>query len=83
MSSFRSWLEMVLVLLAAISYLFEAESERRKQGLQSRVTFLDKKNSDQDFQSTGTLELQRQNKRACFRSKLRLQVAGPFMTLSQ
>ncbi|XP_012691773.2 integrin alpha-6 [Clupea harengus] len=56
-----------------ISYLFEAESERRKQGLQSRVTFLDKKNSDQDFQSTGTLELQRQNKRACFRSKLRLQ----------
>ncbi|KAL2081590.1 hypothetical protein ACEWY4_023443 [Coilia grayii] len=58
-----------------ISYSFEAESERRKQGLQSRVTFLDKQNSDQEFQSTGTLELRGQNKRACFRPKLRLKDA--------
>ncbi|XP_048095453.1 integrin alpha-6 isoform X1 [Alosa alosa] len=56
-----------------ISYLFEAESERRKQGLMSRVTFLKKADSDQDFQSSGKLELQRQNKKACFRSELKLQ----------
>uniref|UniRef100_A0AAR2JLC5 Integrin alpha-2 domain-containing protein n=1 Tax=Pygocentrus nattereri TaxID=42514 RepID=A0AAR2JLC5_PYGNA len=50
------------------------ESHRRKQGLPSRVSFLDKKPTDQDFQSTGTLELRGQNKRACYKAKLRLQV---------
>uniref|UniRef100_A0AAY4ET33 Integrin alpha-2 domain-containing protein n=1 Tax=Denticeps clupeoides TaxID=299321 RepID=A0AAY4ET33_9TELE len=56
-----------------IAFLFEAESERRKQGLPSRVTFLDKKPTDQDFQSTGTLDLRGQNKRACVKAKLKLQ----------
>uniref|UniRef100_A0AAR2IPG4 Integrin alpha-2 domain-containing protein n=1 Tax=Pygocentrus nattereri TaxID=42514 RepID=A0AAR2IPG4_PYGNA len=57
-----------------ISYTLETESHRRKQGLPSRVSFLDKKPTDQDFQSTGTLELRGQNKRACYKAKLRLQV---------
>ncbi|XP_036422151.1 integrin alpha-6 isoform X1 [Colossoma macropomum] len=56
-----------------ISYTLETESHRRKQGLPSRVSFLDKTPTDQDFQSTGTLELRGQNKRACYKAKLRLQ----------
>ncbi|XP_066542093.1 integrin alpha-6 [Hoplias malabaricus] len=56
-----------------ISYTLEAESLRRKQGLSSRISFSDKKPSDQDFQSTGTLELKGQNKTACLKANLRLQ----------
>ncbi|KAK3543748.1 hypothetical protein QTP70_027161 [Hemibagrus guttatus] len=56
-----------------ISYMFETESQRRKQGLHSRVSFLDKKPTDQDFQSTGTLELRGQNKKSCQKVQLRLQ----------
>ncbi|XP_053482991.1 integrin alpha-6 [Ictalurus furcatus] len=56
-----------------ISYMLETESQRRKQGLHSRVSFLDKKPTDQDFQSTGTLELRGQNKKTCHKVKLRLQ----------
>lgn len=56
-----------------ISYTLEAESVRRKQGMPSRVSFQDKKPTDQDFQSTGSLELKGQNKRACYKTKLRLQ----------
>ncbi|TSM68891.1 Integrin alpha-6 [Bagarius yarrelli] len=56
-----------------ISYMLETESQRRKQGLHSRVSFLDKKPTDQDFQSTGTLELRGQNKKSCHKVRLRLQ----------
>ena len=59
---------------AAISYAFEAEADRRKQGLLSRVVFLNKSGSDQDHQSTGTLDLREQNKRACVKTKVKLQV---------
>uniref|UniRef100_A0A8C9T6D5 Integrin subunit alpha 6 n=1 Tax=Scleropages formosus TaxID=113540 RepID=A0A8C9T6D5_SCLFO len=56
-----------------IAYLLEAESERRKLGMPSRVTFLTKSRTDQDFQSSGTLELQRPNKKLCTTAQLRLQ----------
>ncbi|XP_005167468.2 integrin alpha-6 isoform X2 [Danio rerio] len=56
-----------------ISCTFEAEWYRRKLGLPSRVVFLDKTEIDQDFQSTGILELRGQNKKACYKTKLRLQ----------
>ncbi|XP_036400795.1 integrin alpha-6-like [Megalops cyprinoides] len=56
-----------------ISYSLEAESERRKLGLPSRVTFLTKSSTDQDYQSTGTLELRGQNKQTCMKAELRLQ----------
>uniref|UniRef100_A0A8C9WAC1 Integrin subunit alpha 6 n=1 Tax=Scleropages formosus TaxID=113540 RepID=A0A8C9WAC1_SCLFO len=57
----------------SIAYLLEAESERRKLGMPSRVTFLTKSRTDQDFQSSGTLELQRPNKKLCTTAQLRLQ----------
>ncbi|KAG7464019.1 hypothetical protein MATL_G00182810 [Megalops atlanticus] len=56
-----------------ISYSLEAESERRKLGLPSRVTFLTKSSTNQDYQSTGTLELRGQNKQNCMKAELRLQ----------
>ncbi|XP_058643969.1 integrin alpha-6 isoform X2 [Onychostoma macrolepis] len=56
-----------------ISCTLEAEWYRRKLGLPSRVVFLEKSVMDQDFQSTGTLELRGQNKKACYKTKLRLQ----------
>ncbi|CAM4607094.1 unnamed protein product [Leuciscus chuanchicus] len=56
-----------------ISCTLEAEWHRRKLGLPSRVVFLEKNEMDQDFQSTGTLELRGQNKKACYKTKLRLQ----------
>ncbi len=68
---FLFWL---FVCLPAISCTLEAEWYRRKLGLPSRVVFLEKSAMDQDFQSTGTLELRGQNKKACYKTKLRLQV---------
>ncbi|KAI7809076.1 putative integrin alpha-6, partial [Triplophysa rosa] len=56
-----------------IVYTFEAEWYRRKLGLPSRVVFLEKSDMDQDFQSSGTLEIRGQNKKACCKTKLRLQ----------
>ncbi|XP_062313832.1 integrin alpha-6 isoform X1 [Osmerus eperlanus] len=56
-----------------ISYAFDAEADRRRQGLLSRVVFLNKSGSDQDHQSTGTLDLRGQNKRACVKTKVKLQ----------
>uniref|UniRef100_A0A8C7QHS7 Integrin subunit alpha 6 n=1 Tax=Oncorhynchus mykiss TaxID=8022 RepID=A0A8C7QHS7_ONCMY len=59
--------------LTAIRYAFEGEADRRKQGLPSRILFLNKSHTDQDFQSTGTLDLRGQNKRACTKTKVKLQ----------
>ncbi|XP_056436164.1 integrin alpha-6 isoform X1 [Gadus chalcogrammus] len=56
-----------------ISFAIEAEGYRRKQGLLSRVVFLDRSPSDQDHQSSGTLDLRGQNKKNCFKAKVKLQ----------
>ncbi|RXN07151.1 integrin alpha-6-like protein [Labeo rohita] len=66
----------------SISCTLEAEWYRRKLGLPSRVVFLDKTTNDQDFQSTGTLELRGQNKKACYKAKLKLQKGVPVISLS-
>uniref|UniRef100_A0A673YDY1 Integrin subunit alpha 6 n=1 Tax=Salmo trutta TaxID=8032 RepID=A0A673YDY1_SALTR len=58
---------------STIRYAFEGEADRRKQGLPSRILFLNKSRTDQDFQSTGTLDLRGQNKRACIKTKIKLQ----------
>uniref|UniRef100_A0A8C5C4Y8 Integrin subunit alpha 6 n=1 Tax=Gadus morhua TaxID=8049 RepID=A0A8C5C4Y8_GADMO len=56
-----------------ISFAIEAEGYRRRQGLLSRVVFLDRSPSDQDHQSSGTLDLRGQNKKNCFKAKVKLQ----------
>ncbi|XP_014868820.1 PREDICTED: integrin alpha-6-like isoform X1 [Poecilia mexicana] len=48
-----------------ISYSIEADGERRKQGLNSRVIFLTKTHPESDIQFNGTLELQNQNAGQC------------------
>uniref|UniRef100_A0A8C5BVA1 Integrin subunit alpha 6 n=1 Tax=Gadus morhua TaxID=8049 RepID=A0A8C5BVA1_GADMO len=54
-------------------FAIEAEGYRRRQGLLSRVVFLDRSPSDQDHQSSGTLDLRGQNKKNCFKAKVKLQ----------
>ncbi|KAJ8416861.1 hypothetical protein AAFF_G00327390 [Aldrovandia affinis] len=56
-----------------VTYLFEAESERRKLGLPARVMFMKKSSTDQDFQFKGTMELHGQNRPTCIKTELRLQ----------
>uniref|UniRef100_A0A8C5FLT5 Integrin subunit alpha 6 n=1 Tax=Gadus morhua TaxID=8049 RepID=A0A8C5FLT5_GADMO len=55
------------------NFAIEAEGYRRRQGLLSRVVFLDRSPSDQDHQSSGTLDLRGQNKKNCFKAKVKLQ----------
>ncbi|XP_030642416.1 integrin alpha-6 [Chanos chanos] len=56
-----------------ISCMFEVESYRRSQALPSRVTFLDKRETDQEFQHTGSKDLRGQRRRACYDTQLKLQ----------
>uniref|UniRef100_A0A3P9NBI9 Integrin subunit alpha 6 n=1 Tax=Poecilia reticulata TaxID=8081 RepID=A0A3P9NBI9_POERE len=48
-----------------ISFSIQADGERRKQGLNSRVIFLTKTHPESDVQFNGTLELQNQNAGQC------------------
>uniref|UniRef100_A0A667Z438 Integrin subunit alpha 6 n=1 Tax=Myripristis murdjan TaxID=586833 RepID=A0A667Z438_9TELE len=54
------------------NFSLEAEKERRKQGLLSRVMFLNKSRSDKDYEFSGTLDLRGQNKKACIKTKVKL-----------
>uniref|UniRef100_A0A8C4P1D2 Integrin, alpha 6a n=1 Tax=Dicentrarchus labrax TaxID=13489 RepID=A0A8C4P1D2_DICLA len=45
---------------AAISYSVEADGDRRKQALSSRVMFLNKSRTETDYQFNGTLDLRKQ-----------------------
>ncbi|MGH0140838.1 UNVERIFIED_CONTAM: hypothetical protein FKN15_004210 [Acipenser sinensis] len=56
-----------------IAYTFEAESERKKINLPSRVTFLGNAPGDPDYQHTGSLDLRGQNKKECVKAELKLQ----------
>ncbi|XP_041118988.1 integrin alpha-6-like [Polyodon spathula] len=56
-----------------IAYTFEAESERKKINLPSRVTFLDNAPGDPDYQHTGSVDLRGQNKEKCVKAELKLQ----------
>ncbi|CAL8321768.1 unnamed protein product [Merluccius merluccius] len=55
-----------------INYTIEAEGYRRKQNLLSRVVFLESP-TDQDHQSSGTLDLRGQNKKTCIKTTVKLQ----------
>ncbi|KAM3865973.1 integrin alpha-6-like [Diretmus argenteus] len=53
-----------------VKYTMEAEKERRKNGLLSRVVFF---GSGSDYESTGTITLPSQGKKQCIKQKLKLQ----------
>ncbi|XP_066544443.1 integrin alpha-6 [Amia ocellicauda] len=55
-----------------VAYTFEAEEDRRKLKLLSRVFFTDRNADDPDYRSTGTLELKGQNQRQCVSKKIKL-----------
>ncbi|XP_041857884.1 integrin alpha-6 isoform X2 [Melanotaenia boesemani] len=55
-----------------ISYLVEADGDRRKQGLTSRVMFLSKSHTESDYLFNGTINLQGQNLKNCDTIKVRL-----------
>ncbi|XP_078260080.1 integrin alpha-6-like isoform X2 [Rhinoraja longicauda] len=55
-----------------VNYQLEADTERKKLSLQSRVFFLGQPN-DQENRVVGTIILDKQNKRACVTQRLRFQ----------
>ncbi|XP_040004466.1 integrin alpha-6 isoform X2 [Xiphias gladius] len=55
-----------------ISYYIEADGDRRKQGLHSRLMFLNKSHADTDYQFNGTLDLRGQNQETCIKIKAKL-----------
>ncbi|CAL9690248.1 unnamed protein product [Knipowitschia caucasica] len=55
-----------------ISFSVEADAVRWSQGLPSRVVFLNKSQSENDFIHNGTLELRAQNQETCIKLKAKL-----------
>ncbi|CAK6954171.1 integrin alpha-6 [Scomber scombrus] len=55
-----------------ISYSIEADGDRRKQGLPSRVMFLNKSRMETDYQFNGTVDLRGQNQDVCINIKAQL-----------
>ncbi|XP_053564062.1 integrin alpha-7 isoform X2 [Bombina bombina] len=53
--------------------VFEAEADRRSKGKPSRVTFLSRQSSDPEYQSTKTVELQRQSTYNCVENTFQIQ----------
>uniref|UniRef100_A0A672JKJ1 Integrin alpha-2 domain-containing protein n=1 Tax=Salarias fasciatus TaxID=181472 RepID=A0A672JKJ1_SALFA len=63
---------------AALGYSVEADGDRRKQGLTSRVMFLNKTRTESDYQLNGTVDLRGQNQESCVKIKGRLRQAKCF-----
>ncbi|XP_051259735.1 integrin alpha-6 isoform X2 [Dicentrarchus labrax] len=55
-----------------ISYSVEADGDRRKQALSSRVMFLNKSRTETDYQFNGTLDLRAQKQETCIKIKAKL-----------
>ncbi|XP_061547839.1 integrin alpha-6 isoform X1 [Phycodurus eques] len=55
-----------------ISYSVEADGDRRKQGLLSRVVFLNKSNSETEHQFNGTVDLRGQKQETCIKIEAKL-----------
>uniref|UniRef100_A0AAQ4PJK0 Integrin subunit alpha 6 n=1 Tax=Gasterosteus aculeatus aculeatus TaxID=481459 RepID=A0AAQ4PJK0_GASAC len=55
-----------------IGYSIEADGDRRKHGLTSRVMFLNKSRTETDFQLNGTLDLRGQNQKSCIKITAKL-----------
>uniref|UniRef100_A0A668AH72 Integrin, alpha 6b n=1 Tax=Myripristis murdjan TaxID=586833 RepID=A0A668AH72_9TELE len=56
-----------------VAYAIEADAERRKNGLLSRVIFEQGSSADQNYESKGTVTLAGQGKKQCFTRKLIVQ----------
>lgn len=59
---------------AAISYSVEADGDRRKQGLPSRVIMLNKTHTETDYQFNSTLDLRGQNQKTCVKILAKVKV---------
>ncbi|XP_037645331.1 integrin alpha-6 isoform X1 [Sebastes umbrosus] len=55
-----------------LGYSVEADGDRRKHGLPSRVMFLNKSRTETDFQFNGTLDLRGQNQKSCIKITAKL-----------
>ncbi|XP_070832343.1 integrin alpha-6 isoform X1 [Chaetodon trifascialis] len=55
-----------------VSYSVEADGDRRKQGLPSRVMFMNKSRSEADYHFNGTLDLRGQKQETCIKIIARL-----------
>ncbi|KAG7315921.1 hypothetical protein KOW79_020787 [Hemibagrus wyckioides] len=56
-----------------IKYSIQVESKRKKQGLPSRAVFFPPSATDTDYESTGIMDLRKQNEQKCIMKKLKLQ----------
>ncbi|XP_074785716.1 integrin alpha-7 isoform X3 [Athene noctua] len=56
-----------------LEYVLDADTERRRRGQAPRGSFLRRRPADPEHQLSGTVELPRQNARACARATFRLQ----------
>ncbi|XP_063067877.1 integrin alpha-6-like isoform X2 [Engraulis encrasicolus] len=55
-----------------LKYKFQAEKQRREQGLPTRVTFSQRSPDDPDYESSGTLLLNSQKKKQCLPNPLKV-----------
>ncbi|XP_058477547.1 integrin alpha-6 isoform X1 [Solea solea] len=55
-----------------IGYSVEADGDRRKQGLPSRVMFMNKSRTDTDYLFNGTIDLRGQKQETCIKIKAKL-----------
>ncbi|KAG7501776.1 integrin alpha-6 isoform X1 [Solea senegalensis] len=55
-----------------IGYSVEADGDRRKQGLPSRVMFMNKSRTDTDYLFNGTIDLRGQKQETCIKMKAKL-----------
>ncbi|XP_017312927.1 integrin alpha-6b isoform X1 [Ictalurus punctatus] len=56
-----------------IKYSIQVETKRKKQGLPSRAVFVQPTSTDTDYESTGVMELKKQNEQKCVTKTLKLQ----------
>lgn len=61
---------------AAIVFMVEADGQRRKLGLPSRVTFLNKSSTEAEHQFNSTLDLRGQKKKKCIMIMAKVKVSG-------
>lgn len=59
---------------SGIKYSIQVETKRKKQGLPSRAVFVQPTSTDTDYESTGVMELKKQNEQKCVTKTLKLQV---------
>lgn len=68
--------------VVAIRYYVEADGERRKLGLTSRVMFLNQSHTELDYQFNSTLRLPGQNQERCIMLNAKLKVNHINLTIT-